>query len=198
MPQRDSDAFTYSDGNLATVSSGKWTKLSGFADLTVVSNKLQRTASGDSFSVITTWSGSTGDQYSQAVMSTVASNAGPTLRSDGTSTMYLLACNVGGSTTRVYKCVSGTFTQLDSVASVPSNGDTIYFEIQGYAMISKFNTTVVNNFTDGGSAIATGKPGMYFSGTSPIFDDWAAGDFSTSLARQSYTVMQAVHRSAAW
>lgn len=172
MPQLDSDTFTYSNGNLATVSSAKWTKLSGFNDLVVASNQV--TGSGDAGSVITSWSGSTADHYSQVLVATNADDGGPTVRSSATNTFYLLDIN-SGTSWHVYRAPA--FTDLGNATATAANGDTAYFEMQGTTIISKLNGVTVNNIT-GESTIASGKPGIWISGGSLLLDTWVAGDFA--------------------
>lgn len=182
MPQLDSDAFTYSNGALATVSSAKWTKASLFADLNVTSNQLQGAGAGnDKVGVIATWGGSTTDQYSQVVVSgSSLAFAGPTVHSDGTGTFYLLELNVDGTHCQVTKCVAGTYTTLQQFVAQAVAGDIAYLEWVGGTLNAKINGVSIGTKAD--SAIASGKPGIriFDSGSSVIVDDWAAGDFSAA------------------
>lgn len=175
MPQFDSDAFTYADGNLATVSSAKWTKMSSLADMVVSTNKVRGTGA-DSASVITSWSGSTTDHYAQVAVSTISSDAGgPTVRGDAVNNMYLGHLGTS-SAIEVYSDVVGTFTRIIASASNCANGDTFYLEIQGTNLVVKKNG--VQTDTVSNSALASGKPGVYGFDTTHRLDDWAAGDFS--------------------
>src|SRR5436190_9493647 len=110
MPTLDSDSFTYSNGNLATVSSAKWTKLSLTPDCVVTSNAITGTASNDCAAVITSWSGSTSNQWAQATLVTrTGDDGGPTVLSNATGTYY----NVGaGSAWNLYKVIAGSYTLL--------------------------------------------------------------------------------------
>lgn len=176
MPQLDSDSFTYSNGALASVSSGKWTKLSGAGtDFTVASNQIKGTAGFESADVITSWAGSGSDHYSQLAVVTVANDGGPSIRSDATYTFYFLDVTTSAAT-NVYKVVGGSFTAINNTSITWANGDTAYLEMQGNTIISKQNGTTRHNFTD--SSIASGKPGFWCDAASILFDDWAAGDFS--------------------
>lgn len=178
MPQLDSDTFTYSDGNLATVSSGKWTKLSGMADCVVVSNAIRGTGA-DSVDVITSWSGSTGDQWSQATLVTTnGDDGGPTVRSDATSTFYGVH-SAGATGWGIYRVLTGGFTRIAGYSGSADNSDVAYLEIQSTTLIMKeggSGGTTVLTITD--SNIASGKPGMWMFSTGSRYDLWSAGDFS--------------------
>jgi hypothetical protein len=196
MPQLDSDSFTYSNGLLATVSGGKWTKLSGFIDLSVSSNQLKGgTNNQDHAAVITSWSGSTTNHYSQAVIATMNNDGGPTIRANAASTFYL--CDTATSGFTIYKCVTGTFTSLTANSPTISAGDTIYFEAQGNTLTVKQNGTT--RITFGDSSIASGKPGMHTFDNLLVWDNWAAGDFSAGAAfipRANSVIGQAAKRAS--
>lgn len=181
---RDSDNFTYSNGVLATVSGGKWTQPTATQDILVVSNRVSGENADDvSIAIITTWSGDNEDQWNQIVLTTVGVASGICLRGDGVDDAFLVETN--GTNWDVYKWVAGTFTAINGVAQVASNGDTMYFEIQGNAIISKRNGNTVNNFSD--SSLASGKPGLYAYNTSIAMDTWTAGDFITVTAAMTGT-----------
>lgn len=175
MPQLDSDAFTYSNGNLATVSSAKWTKLTGMTDITVATNAV-RGSGADCAAQITTWSGSTTSQYAQIVMTTKAADEGALLLfGNGVSTYYYIRGD-GANGIDVYKVVTGSFTQVHGFGGSYVNGDTVYAENQAGNFNIKVNGASAYTFTD--TAITSGKPGVGAFSASGLFDDWAAGDFA--------------------
>lgn len=183
MAQLDSDVFTYSNGNLATVSSAKWTKLSGFADLVVASNQV-RGANVDCIAVITTWPGSTTDQYAQMVLSTVSGDSGgPAIRCSAVDDGYIVS-HIGGTSFRVFKVVNGVFTNIGT-GGTPANGDLAYIELQGTTLILKQNG-VTRITLPSESSIASGQPGAFSFDAIGLLDSWAAGDFAVSGLTQVY------------
>jgi hypothetical protein len=201
MPSVDTDAFTYSDGDLATVSAAKWTKQGpgGIVDCKIVSNQLTGASGNDSQAAITTWSGSATDHYSQATIKAVSSadNSGPCVRGTGTSTssFYLLGVTTN-ATTDVFKCVAGSYTSISNTSITWAANDTAYLEVQGTTIISKQNGTTRHNFTN--NVIASGKPSWRFGGNGITFDDWDGGDFASGAGPvgKSYRLSQAVNRAA--
>ena len=135
------------------------------------------------------WTGGN-DQYSEAQIITKPSgqDAGVICRgATGAETFYLYDVNfddaavaLGSSmTNRMYKTVGGSFTQLgsNSVETV-SSGDVLRVEANGTSITAKRGgVTKIGPITD--SAIASGKPGLFGFGPGNVFDNWAAGDFSS-------------------
>jgi hypothetical protein len=171
MAQLDSDSFTYANGALAAASSAKWTKLSSFNDLQVISNAISGTDL-DTFGVITSWPGSTTDQYAQAKATVLGGDGGgPTVRSDAVNNAYFAHV---GAVLEVFSCVAAVSTNIGSDGAAAAN-DTIYLEAQGTQIVVKQNG--VTRITVSNSALSSGKPGLYCFSSADVLDDWAAGDF---------------------
>lgn len=171
------DAFTRADS--ATLGAN-WTKLTGYHDLTIVSNTCQ--LANDGFHAVDAYTGAGAvalDQWSQATINDLA-YCGLILRADTAATFY--AAFSGGGVWTIYKIIATTFTQLDSVGQSPSSGDTMYFEVQGTALVTKRNGSIVNSITDSsidGTLLGGPYPGIdMFYTSGPIMDDFSMGDFS--------------------
>lgn len=123
------------------------------------------------------------DQYAQCVLRTMDTTAdegaGPLLRGDATN-IYLSQGNTAD--VRLYKRLSGIFTQLGSTAGAAASGDKLYAEAQGSSLlVQKNGTTVVGPVTD--TAIASGRAGLWDFDDVATVDDWEGGDFAAA-ARQ--------------
>lgn len=184
MAERDTDPFTYGDGNLATVSSGKWTALSAFLDCVVASNEVIGASTTDHADVITSWAFGN-DQYSEVTFHGPVGYgsfpAGPTVRSNAVDAAYLLA--VLNTNWTVYKMPA--FTVLAGPTAVtPADGDVWRIEATGGATttlkVYRNGVQQGSNITDSSSALTTGKPGIFANrNTCTPMTAWAAGDFST-------------------
>jgi len=168
---RDSDTFPYSDGNLTTVSSSKWTQCTIGAPgaVAVVSGQIHN-GGNENAALITTWAGSTTLQYSESLYVS-GDYGGPTIFNDGASTFYL--CDLAAGAVKLYKVVSGSFSILQSGGSVTA-GHTYRIRVQtaGTIVISDNGSDIIT-FPD--SSITSGKPGIRCWGN--YLDDWVAGDF---------------------
>jgi hypothetical protein len=181
MPQQfDADTFTYANGNLATVSSGKWTMDTWFStDLVVSGNAITGVAaSGLRAAVITSWAGSTTDQWAELKMASGSGSGspGPAVRSNGAGTYYFIKCSIGGTITLQRTVGNSSFALAIGTHNV-AVGDVMRLEVQGTTLRTYVNGVLDITFTD--SNIASGKPGVYGTTATIFGDDWAAGDFST-------------------
>lgn len=195
MPQLDLDDFTYATGALATVSGGKWTPLSGFADCGVVSNHCVTNGGAVGASVLTTWPGSLTDQYSEVKIDSdpSAGGGGPTICSDAVGTFYVLEISPG--TTDVYKCVAGSFTSLASVAITWAQNDVARIGREAGLIVTRQNGVIRHSFSD--TSIASGKPGIRVYSNGLAFDEYRAGDFGgVTLAVKTTVLKQAVKRAS--
>lgn len=176
MSQKATDDFNRADsGTLGS----NWTKLSSFSDLRITSNQCKASVAGDNVDAYTGFGSVDLDQYSQCKVATVASDGGPTVRSNTTSTFYLL--DTAATSFRLYKCVSGSFTVLDNVTVTLNANDTAYIEAHGTTLTTKQNSSVVNQITDSaidGSVTGGRYPGLHAFDQSIVYDDFAMGDLS--------------------
>lgn len=189
------DNFTRAD---STGLGANWTQ-GGDGRLDVVSN--QAKIGNNNFSIGrytgAAWTGGN-DQYAEAKIIALESgkDMGPMVRNTGTSNAtiggYLLVINepdaavsLGGSIAcAIYKAVGGSFTKLSAsnFSITITASDVMRLEAQGTAIRALQNGVAVggSNGSVTDAAIASGNPGIYIgSGTTSIWDDFAAGDFST-------------------
>lgn len=123
------------------------------------------------------------DQYAQLVMKSVSttsdSGIGPAVRVTSGGNLYLAQATT--VETRLYKRVSGIYTQLGSDGAGAAANDVIYIEVQGTSVLVKKNgVTVVGPVTD--SAIGAGNAGIWSTNIANTADDWEGGDFAAGGA----------------
>lgn len=184
MPELVTDAFTYSNGNLATVSGGVWTTLTAYTDFVVASNKVRGAAGVECAVEITTWAGSLTDQYAQCVITNNGNPVfcGPAILSNGVDALYVFDARIGTpGSQQILKLTTGpTYTPLGSAVNhTLAAGDTVYIERQAGVLVTKINGVTVNTETDG-SPLVSGKPGMRAFADGSFLDTWAAGDFAVA------------------
>lgn len=177
MPQLDSDTFPYSDGNLATVSGGKWAKLSAFADLKVVSGGVRGIASTDCQGQIAVWTGSLIDQYAQCTWTNFGhpQYCGPMICSNGVDSFYVFDARANDH--HIFKVTPGpTYTDLASSPALGlASGDTLYIERVAGRITCKVNGVTAVSVID---STLTGKPGLRTFEDGVALDNWVAGDFA--------------------
>lgn len=95
-----------------------------------------------------------------------------------------------------YKQVAGAFTQIGTDFGVVINAsDIIRLEVQGTSLRAYKNGIQIST-TQTDSSLSSGNPGLYVgSGTTSIWDDFAAGDFSVVGVSKSFDSKNA-HRPA--
>lgn len=214
MPQLASDDFLRAD---TTTLGANWTK-NGSGDIGIVSNQAKFNAGGVGFcsSMYTgiSWAG-VPDQYSQCALKVGESGKdyGVHVRgggsSDGTVSGYYFVINdtdaaitLGSSSFSVgiYKATGGTGTFAAIGASVTgltiSANDVVYLEVAGTTLTAKINGVTILSRTD--SAIASGNPGIYISGSggTTVLDDWAGGSVSAGAAASAAKLGNVGHRPA--
>lgn len=188
----DSDAFTYSNGELETVSAANWERWNtvNSAILDVSSNKVMNDAASASNSVYiwhTTYSGP--DYFTQIVADTLGANweMGLFLHAGskgGNYTGYILYCyDAGGS---VNKCGMSEVTAFPTSSNLVADatvtiaaGDTLKFTSEGTSLKFYINGSVQGGFTVTNNNKRTGRVGFYIDSTGGgawRADNWSGGD----------------------
>ncbi len=198
-----SDAFTYSNGALATVSSGDWTSInSGSATLNCSGNKA---VSAHVNYAIGRWEGGstgagtwTADQYAKAAITRSANSgnrAGVIVRCSADTNAnrdyyaaYVME-NAGSADTFIIKTVNGTNTTLSNVSGDGwADGDTIEIEAEGTTIRVFRNGVELRNVTDSSiSGASTDRAGILIYGTAMAVDDWEGGTISTATGTEALT-----------
>lgn len=126
------------------------------------------------------------DQWAQIQVGTGAGTTdegvGPIVRATSGGDVYLLQGNT--TETRIYKRISGTFTQLGTDGPAVGTGDLLYLEIQGTNLVANKNGSNICGSPISDTDIAAGSAGIWGSATSGTItlDNFTAGDFvSTSI-----------------
>ena len=157
-----SDAFTYSGGVLATVSSGAWTARNGSMDVT--SNQFYDGAgTTNSYSEVAAATADFSDSHEAEITVHALGTAdyvGPAVRVSA-SGCYAVRCDGVNAAGRVLgKMESTTWTALSTVRVVPVNGDTVKIRAVGTTITVYINGALVDTVTD--STHTSGQPGIYY------------------------------------
>jgi len=200
---RATESFTYSNGELATVSSGRWANLHpGNGSGSVVSNtyhvgygnpveyrELNATYADDQYAKCTLTWGSTpdGDMGGVILRASADTDAGidcyrvRLYRNYGAGQFQLLIERINNGTI-------STLVTNTSLSGSWASGDTVEGEVGGSGtstvIRSYRNGTLADTYTDnGGSALNTGRPGhvMNYGFVDVLrMDDWEAGDVTAA------------------
>jgi len=171
------DAFDYSDGVLATVSSGAWSTPTGSSgSVSVVSNKISRTTYGVNGQSLYTGTQFNDNQYSQITLgSEAAANDGIFCRADDSLNGY--AAILSSSTRiRIQKFVAGSGSDIDvQPADKSLSNATVKLECNGTSLSLYVNDTLYSTATD--ATYTSGYVGVQArnDGTKAM-DDFVAGD----------------------
>ena len=169
-----------------------WTKIST-DDCSIESNKVR---TGVNVESAIRWSaeGVPDNQYSSVVMLTSDMSSytmfGPVVRAQVSGFSGYAFRREGDFIYRMYKIVSGSWTQLGSVFYNPSevSGDVLRLEIVGSTLKAFINGVLKRTASD--STYASGSPGIYIYqvGTSPVFygDDWEGGAIKSRTMLPSF------------
>jgi hypothetical protein len=165
-----------------------WTDLAGETGWSIVSSEAKVTSAG-SVTMASRWTAVSfpNNQWAQvAVGSTLETTSdqgvGPMVRAQSGGDRILMQGN--SVQTRVYKKVSGTFTQLGTDGPAVTNGDVLYLEIQGTTVVAKLNgTSVCGSPIALGTGPSTGSAGLWAAPVSVLDtgNNWSGGDFNIGL-----------------
>lgn len=182
MTQLASDDFNRANGGLGA----NWTTTTSESVPVILSNEASADTSTGTYGSRYTGITWPNDQYAEAIIGSIVENvtdngAGPACRiASGTQTHYFAQTNT--VETRLYKVVSGTFTQLGTDGAACATGDTLRLECQGTSIsVKKNGATIIGPVTD--SAISAGDAGIWiaFSSLNGKINSWAGGDFGGSF-----------------
>ena len=176
-----SDDFNRADGGLGA----NWTTLASALAPQIVSNQAAGPASpavGGAGFTGTTWPNNQwasviiGSQISDAV----DEGAGPLVRGAvGVASYYFAQAGVD---TRLYRRLSGSYSQLGSTVGACVTGDVLRLEVNGTSLtVFKNGTPIIGPITD--TNIAAGNAGIWTTRTSnavpyTALNDWSGGDFN--------------------
>lgn len=197
------DDFTRADAaSLGTSSGGyTWTRMTGFADTQIISNQAGASSARDSRNRANS-DLSSSDLYAQIKLNAWSGSDSfePITRADSAdATFYIyIPRNNAASTHRIFKCVTGTFTALNTVSgSIPSTGETSKLIVSGSSLTG--SVAGVDRITVTDTAI-TGNVrcgfGINANGTTLRVDDFEGGDISASTVTftRLETLMRGVTR----
>lgn len=190
------DPFTYADGKLTTVSSGKWVEnfTGGGAAINVASNAVIDANNQD---VGNYWGADTfsADQYSQAkitVTTTQDNHAVSVRNASAAKTFY--ACDAGLNH-EIDKFAAGMKTNLKTVTVTINTNDVLKCMVSGSSTSTItywVNGVQIDTVSDSSSPITTGQPGLFMSTTDGKFDDWQGGSNTVSSTSVCKSMMMGV------
>lgn len=120
-------------------------------------------------------------QYSSVKVddiATVNDYSGPAVRVQSGYSCYFLSIR-DASRLRVYKVVSGTYTQLGSdISTAVATNDVVTLKVDGYVLSAFINGSQVgSNITDAGSTFASGNVGMLWDYIASSYESWEGGEW---------------------
>lgn len=179
-----SDNFTRAD---SADLGANWTVVTGAGSWKIATNTAQPNAESSDAAEYWNADAFNNDQYSEAVLGVAATSAGGTgcgvaVRvAAGAWTYYRAVASVNG--TELAKFVAGSYTSIDSDATVWANGDTIRLEVEGTTLRVKRNGTTIAGLTNTDASIASGSAGVDHSSIStgtPTLTSWAGGNMAAA------------------
>jgi hypothetical protein len=173
-----SDNFNRSDGAIGA----NWSTISTMSEMVISSNTVTNNNPGSAFSgsFYSAGSFSGSDQYSEAVIAVVSTDAfngsGVAIRASGAASGYLAMTSSHASHgVRLQRAGTG-WVDIDTAEPRPANGDVLRLEVSGSTVLVKLNGTTRITYNDG-TPLTGGAPGV-FSFLYGSMDDWSGGDSS--------------------
>lgn len=163
------DNFNRGDGGLGA----NWTTVTG-QNAPVISSNEVTTSSGDSAAY---WNADSfnDDQYSQLEISAISVACGPIVRAASGAHSFYVFMHYFTSEFRIYKAVSGSYTQLGaSYAIGASANDILKLTVSGTTLTPSINGA--DQATRSDSDLSSGSAGLRVSNTSDKVDDWEGGN----------------------
>lgn len=161
-----SDNFTYSNGNLETVSGGKWVKHSTYTDLIVTNNALDMPAASAESAAYWVSTDLTDDHCSQITIVAVGTgNSSPTVRVSTTDKQHY---RIAGGVLS-YVNASGSTSSMVA-AFTPTTGDIVKLCAKGSTISAQRNSDAPISVTD--TRLTTGKAGIFERYQDTVLDNW--------------------------
>ena len=187
MSQLYQDLFTRADGGLGA----NWTTTTGLVSPSIVSNEARNSGAAPAGARYTATS-LPDDQYAEITVGSVVSTTsdegvGPAARmASGSHSSYFAQTNT--TQTRLYKVVSGAYTQLGSDAAACTSGQTLRVTCNGTSISASINgSVVIGPVTD--ASLSSGDGGIWCTdpGGPGTIADAAGGDLSTTPTTTNVT-----------
>jgi hypothetical protein len=195
-----SDTFTYSNGELATVSSGVWAPVTDLADLDVISGLVTAPGNSTVAQVRHTTALASDDQFCEAEFvndGTTATyrEASVMVRVSSTeATFYRIDWNPASSgELTLYRCNAGTFTEITSatgVGGIDTDPHTIRIEAEGTTIRGFFDDveeiSVTNTSIASGAYVGVGAYHTHTARRARV-DSFSGGDLGASAVAVALT-----------
>jgi hypothetical protein len=115
-----------------------------------------------------------GDHYSEATF-TGSGHSQLTVRHQAGGDLYLLSIHATNGSIRIYKYISGGYTELANLSTTPTSGHVYKFQAVGTTLSAYDNGVQMgSNLTD--ATLSGGAPGLGSELVGDRWDDWTGAD----------------------